>query len=218
MRNRLLILLLCALPAVLRAASPLPVVDAREAVPGCVTLVDGEQMRFPYIYLPDYTEPGLLCSRSASGRDSLILFDADEVLYIDFYHPATPTVIHRLYSVRLRRQPHRVAHYWAVLDIQTPYGFTVMAYPRYRMKADGGLERITLYGNRPFSRPLIFALHYGEDYYVNWPPDLDSQMWDYLSREGSDGNGMSPIDFQMLFDSGFSPDDFEFPDPTEFGM
>lgn len=187
-------------------------------VPGRVILADGDTLTFPGIYLPDYTEPGLLVSRSESYIDSLILFDADEVLFIEFWHPQAADHPQRLYSIRLRRQPHRVAHYWGTLDILTPYGFTVQSFPRYTLQPDGRLVGIPLYGNRAFSRPQYFALHFGEDYYVSWPPDLDSKILDYLSREEDRSNGISPMDFQMLFDTGYSPDDFFDMSDIDFGL
>lgn len=187
-------------------------------VPGRVILTEGDTIQYPGIYLPDYTEPGLLVSRSESFRDSLVLFDANDVLFIEFWHPQTPEKVVRLYSIHLRRQPHRVAHYWGTLDILTPYGFTVQSYPRYRLSTDGQLEGVPLYGNRAFSRPVFFALHYGDSYYVTWPPDLDSKILDYLSRETDGGEGISPIEYEMLFDNGFSPDDFFDISDLEFGL
>jgi len=203
MMKRLLFLLAYFIPALcLMAESNRPIVSGR------VVMTDGERFDFPTIFFPDYTDVSLLASEDIGYHNSLTLFNANDVLYFDFWLPDTPDKVHRLYSVRLKHQPRQVAHYWALMDIQTPYGFVVMAYPRYVLQEDGSLEGVTLYGNRAFSYPRVFALHYGQEYYDTWPLNLDSKILNYLNRDGDHAPGPSGTDIEMLFDNGFDAGDF----------
>ena len=218
-RLALYLLLLLALPLSLLAQESSSLVLARESVAGRVVMTDGEVMSFPSLFLPDYTEPGLLASSTVGYHDSLMIFDANDIRYIEFWHPDHPDSVHRLYSVLLKRQPRRIAHFWAVLDIVTPYGFLVMAYPRYHVSEDGGLERITLYGNRVFSYPKPFALQYGKSFYESWPLDYDSPILDYLNRDNVSGAGTGQEQMEQFFDNGFEPGDFfEYMPDMDMGM
>lgn len=191
---------------------------ALATVAGRVVTTEGERMEFPTIFLPEYTDPALLASGTSGYHDSLVLFDSNDILYIEIWHPDMPVRVHRLYSVRLKRPDRKVAHYWAVMDIRTPYGFTVMSYPRYRITADGELRKIPLYGNRDFSRPRIFALHYGKEYYDHWPLNTDSKILWYLNRDDDSSHGSVSIDTDHYFDTGFDADDFFGISDIEFGL
>lgn len=190
----------------------------RESVEGCVVMTDGERITFPTIFLPEYTEPGLLTSSTVGYHDSLTLFDANDIRYIDVWHDSLPTRNHQLISVRLKRKPRHVAHYWGKLDIVTPYGFIVLAYPRYKLHADGKLECITLYGNRHFSYPRPFALHNGKTYFDTWPLDLDSPILEYLNRDASGSPGPSMGDWDGMMDMGFDLDAFLDMNDIDFGL
>lgn len=193
---------------ILLALLTLPALAGRVWFPGRVAMTDGEVLEYPAIQLPDYTEPGLLVSESAVYHDTLTLYDANDIRYIEFWRPELPDSVQRLYSVLLRRTPRHIGHYWAVLDIQTPFGFVVMAYHDYGLTEDGRLEKHQRYGDRHFPYPRVFALHYGEAYYEQWPLRLDSPILQFLNRDVEAGSGETAEDFRMLFDTGFSPDDF----------
>lgn len=180
---------------------PLVLCAQGQWLPGRVTFTDGTTRSFPALIVPDYATAGLLVSNTDDHLD-LVLFDANDIDYVEFWHTSFPDKVYRLYSVRLKHQrPRSVAHFWGEKGITTECGYIVTCYHQYMVTEAGELQRKTLYNVKNFRSPHPFALLPGEPFYQEWPV-TPSCLYDVLYRDAGTrvGGGANRQDFDPATD------------------